>query len=598
MPQILKSIATGDMDFAAHIEGGHYYVDKTAQIRQVLEDPKKTLLFTRPRRFGKTMMLSTLKHFLSMDLKGVEGYEARQRGLFAGLSIAADQEFCQKHLGQYPVIFVSFNGVGGDNFTRGLNRLCSKVRELYAEFEHLLSCPKLSNLDKELFWRIARVGLDRAEADERVELVSLSLSHLATVIYKYSGRDAVVLIDEYDVPLLKAHLGGYYQNMVDPVRGMLSAVIKPEESAHVARCIVTGCLRASKESIFTGANNAVVYGISDLRHARLFGFTEEEVDAVLSYYGLEKQRETVKLWYDGYRIAARERVYCPWDVMSYCDAAAFGQKTKPQLFWSHTSGNDIIYEFVDYADEHSLDLMQRLLDGETVTLELDEYMAIGELEAQHSTEQLFTMLYVSGYLTATAIQTAAEFSGITDPLDGNPRFYTLKIPNREILELFSLCIKEFFRRGKPQNLLGEARDLVSCLLAGQSGDTQYLINKLLLHNLSVRSLGHETSYQNFIYGVLLVAVDGRCQRLRTEEESGDGYLDLSLTDSLADAAVVIEFKKAREGEDLESLARSALGQIKDKRYGVSFRRFKRLYAYGVACRGKNCQVLMEDITAA
>ncbi|HAH71216.1 MAG TPA: hypothetical protein DCL74_05845, partial [Succinivibrionaceae bacterium] len=388
---------------------------------------------------------------------------------------------------------------------------------------------------------------------------------------KVYDQKVVVLIDEYDVPINRGHSCGFYDQILPLIKGMLYPVVKDDQGL-IKKCVVTGCNRISKESIFTGMNNAAVYSISNPKYADVFGFTKQEVETLLEYYSLEDKRATIKAWYDGYRFG-EVSIYNPWDVMSYCDAVLYDPKAQPENYWSNTSGNEIIREFIDYADDDSLNKMQELLDGKTVKVKIDEQLVYPDLEKAHSSVQLFSVLYSSGYLTALSTDKAG---------------YELKIPNKEILELFKELATDFYSDPKTA-FYKNARELPKLMAKGYPGPVESRMNALLSRYLSVRNTGYEIAYHSFFLGILsqVLTEDGQ---LRSEAEAGDGYADISFIEGTT--GIILEFKKVQAGESAELLAKQAVKQAQEKHYQRVFSGFpiKEVIIYGIACHAKQAVV--------
>ncbi len=566
MNEMLKNIGTGLMSFAGFKESNSYYVDKTYAIEKIINSGESTLLFTRPRRFGKTLTQSMLKEFLCLNFEERRDYEARLHRLFDPLQVSLNQDFCEQHMGRYPVIFVSFKGIDQNSFEGMHDALSQLIEDLYLSFSFIKDGKKISGDYIHRFNKYLN-----ATEYKNDNLITSSLGFLCALLYKIYDQKVIVLIDEYDVPINRGHSCGFYDQILPLIRGMLYPVVKDDRGL-IKKCVVTGCNRISKESIFTGMNNAVVYSMSNPKYADVFGFTKKEVEALLEYYSLEHKKETIKEWYDGYHFGEAS-IYNPWDVMSYCDAVLNDPKAQPENYWSNTSGNEIIKEFIDYADEDSLNKMQELLDGKTVKVKIDEQLVYPDLEKAHSSVQLFSVLYSSGYLTALSTDKAG---------------YELKIPNKEILELFKELATAFYSDPKTAFYLS-ARELPKLMAKGYPGPVESRMNALLSRYLSVRNTGYEIAYHSFFLGILSQALSEEGQ-LRSEAEAGDGYADISFIEGTT--GIILEFKKAQAGEDEKDLAEQAIKQVQDKHYQRVFSGFpiKEVIVYGIACRGKKAVV--------
>ncbi len=565
-----KNIGTGLMVFSEFQECNSYYVDKTSFIKDLMNDGKQTLLFTRPRRFGKTLTQSMLKEFLCLNFEERPDHDEKLHKLFEHLQVSSDPEFCKQHMGRYPVIFISFKGIDQPSFEGMRSELIRLVRTLYRSFAFLLERGKIGEFDLNSFREYAEFNNLKSRAEED-SLITGCLEFLCELLKKIYDQKVIVLIDEYDVPINRGHSCGFYDQILPLIRGMLYPVVKDDRGL-IKKCVVTGCNRISKESIFTGMNNAVVYSMSNPKYADVFGFTKKEVEALLEYYSLEHKKETIKEWYDGYHFGEAS-IYNPWDVMSYCDAVLNDPKAQPENYWSNTSGNEIIKEFIDYADEDSLNKMQELLEWKTVKVKIDEQLVYPDLEKAHSSVQLFSVLYSSGYLTALSTDKAG---------------YELKIPNKEILELFKELPTSFSSDPKTAFYLS-ARELPKLMAKGYPGPVESRMNALLSRYLSVRNTGYEIAYHSFFLGILSQALSEEGQ-LRSEAEAGDGYADISFIEGTT--GIILEFKKAQAGEDEKDLAEQAIKQVQDKHYQRVFSGFpiKEVIVYGIACRGKKTVV--------
>ena len=531
-----KKIGLGLMNFSELRESNSYYVDKTAFIKEIMNENIKSFLFTRPRRFGKTLTQSMLHDFLCLNYENDPAFEEKQSALFCDLEISKDVEFSKRHMGQHPVIFISLKGVEQPSYEGMRTELARLVRTLFSSFLFL----KQKDLDRyyiNSFDRYLNTGLEGSE-ELTDNLITSSLEFLCAILKKVYGRKIIVLIDEYDVPVNKAHSRGFYEQILPLVRGMLYKIVK-DDQALVEKCVITGCNRISRESIFTGMNNALVYSISDRMYSDVFGFTQAEVDALLEYYALTLKKAIVKNWYDGYSFGGTG-IYNPWDVTNYCYDLINDPTAKPVNYWANTSSNEIIREFMDHADPNSLEKMQSLLNGESVKIRIDEQLVYPDLEKEHSSVQLFSILYSSGYLTAVYV---------------NNGEYELKIPNLEIMDLFKELVTDFYRSSDTL-YHACAAELPKLMAEGFSGPVEDRLNLLLSRFISVRNTGFEIAYHLFFVGVLSQVL-GANSKLRSEPEAGDGFVDVTFMINKS-IGIILEFKKARGDTELESLALSAL----------------------------------------
>lgn len=575
---MLKHIGTGLMSFSDFLEKNSYYVDKTFAIKEIFDNGKTCCLFTRPRRFGKTLIQSMLKEFLCLNYKNRPDHDERLRTLFKGLAVAADQKFCEEHMGRHPVIYISFKNVEQntyDGMRLGLIRL---VRELYASFYFLAGSKKLNRLQLQAFDEIAFInGRDLGAYTD--ELITASLGTLCSVVNTVYDRKAVVLIDEYDVPLNKAHSYGFYEKILPLFREMLYKVVKDDRDL-VEKCVLTGCLRISRESIFTGMNNAGIYTMSDPLYADVFGFTQSEVDALLEYYSLSSKKDIIKQWYNGYNFKGTS-IYNPWDVLCYCDALLSDPKAQPGNFWSNTSGNDIIKEFIDYAERDAIEKMQKLLNGETVKVKIDEYLAYPQLEKEHSEIQLFSILFSTGYLTAVSV--------VADE-------YELKIPNKEIMQLFKGLVAAFYQ-DPYTSFHAKAKEMISIMKDGYPTPVANCIALLLSKYLSFRDVGYEIAYHSYILGILSQVLP-ESSGLSSEIQAGDGIADIAFSIE-KNTGIILELKRAGdEKEDLPALAHKALKQAEDRKYYKVFSGspVDKVIIYGIACFKRKVEVTSKTIT--
>ncbi len=412
-----KKLPVGIENFEKIRTEDFYYVDKTSMIRELLNNWGEVNLFTRPRRFGKSLNMSMLKCFFE--------YGCNER-IFEGLEIAGEQELCRKYMGQFPVISISLKDVGFKSYPAAREMLCSIIGNEALRFSFLLESETLSKGEREQYKQLAAVGEGGGPAFVMTEeVLAGSLLTLSKLLCRHYGKKVILLLDEYDVPLDKAQQGGYYDEMLDLIRKLFSRVLKSNENLYFA--VLTGCLRISKESVFTGLNNLKEHSIADVRYDDQFGFSDREVRALLTYYGLEDRYETVRDWYDGYRFGKAE-VYCPWDVISYADLLCSDSTAEPKAFWLNTSGNDIIRKFIRTAGPKTKRELEQLMDGGTVTKKINQEMTYRYLYLD--TDHLWSLLFLTGYLTRRG--------------DAAGGFCQMAIPNREIRTIFAEQIMEWF----------------------------------------------------------------------------------------------------------------------------------------------------------
>ena len=545
---------------------GFYYIDKTELIEQLFLNWGEVNLFTRPRRFGKTLNMSMLKCFFEIGTDS---------SLFDGLYISEKQTLCEQHLGKYPVIFLSLKGVEGLNFSEAKRRCIQLIRREAERFYYLKDSERLLDLDKKKYHQL----LDMKDQPEDVDIVISSIKTLSDLLYKHYGKKTVILIDEYDVPLDKAFQHGYYKEMIYFTRGLLGEALKTNDSLNFA--VLTGCLRVSKESIFTGLNNFKILSITDTRFDEQFGFTDTEVRKLLSDYHLEDRFAEVKEWYDGYRFGKAD-VYCPWDVVNFVDRVKDDPEARPEAYWINTSGNDLVKRFIDKANNTTKNEIERLINGEAIEKELRLDLTYEEID--QSIENLWSVLFTTGYLT----QTGRTEKGA----------YRLIIPNREVREVFRLQINEWFKK----SIFTNTERLTAFWKAFEEGDTegieQYL-NRVLSNSISVfdtkaRKEEKESSYHNLLVGILTGNADWL---VKSNVEAGDGFADIIVETDNPDAGIVAELKYTKNFDEMRIACRKAMNQIRDRRYQEYLlnddRRDIRLY--GIAFCKKRCCVISEKL---
>lgn len=559
-----KKLPVGIDDFGKLRREDFYYIDKTGLIRDLLNNWGEVNLFTRPRRFGKTLNMSMLKCFFEIGT---------DKTLFDGLAISQETALCEEYMGKYPVIFISLKDVDGLRFEDARKRLIKKVGTEAERFRFLLNSDRLSVNEKEKY--SALVALDKGQYVMDEEMLTSSLEVLSSLLCRHYGKKAILLIDEYDVPLDKAFQHGYYNEMVLLIRGLFGQVLKTNEFLQFA--VLTGCLRVSKESIFTGLNNLDVNSIVDVEHDEQFGFTDSEAQRLLEDYGLNERAGIVKEWYDGYRFG-NANIYCPWDVIKYTKKLLADPYAEPEAFWINTSGNDLVKRFIDKADKTTQNEIERLIAGEAIEKAIRLDLTYNELDA--SIANLWSVLFTTGYLT----QTGRAVNGV----------YKLVIPNREVREVFILQIQEWF---KETTLADSARINRFCAAfpAGDVSTIQDMLHDYLWDSISVRDTAVRTSMkENFYHGMVLGLLRSQGNWLiQSNAETGEGYSDISVS-TPARTGIVIELKYANDG-DMEAACAEALKQIEEKKYAVGLQRqgMKTIIRYGIAFWEKECMVVME-----
>lgn len=558
-------LPVGIEDFAEIRRHGYYYVDKTQLIEQVLNRRNKVSLFTRPRRFGKTLNMSMLQHFFEI------GTDPK---LFQGLSISKNNELCEKHMGKYPVVSISLKSIHADSYAKAKAQLIKLVNREARRVQFLLDSDRLTAVDKALFSEL----LDREMEEDT--LVS-SLQELTELLEIHFGQQVIVLIDEYDVPLAKANQNGYYDEMALLLRNFFENVLKTNDSLEFA--VLTGCLRIAKESIFTGLNNFKVCSITDSDFDEAFGFTDSEVKSILQYYGQETHYTEVKEWYDGYRFGKAD-VYCPWDVLNYCRDLLKDEQAQPENYWLNTSGNDVIEHFIDSVNgQQTLTKieLERLISGEIVQKEINEFITYKEL--YNTSENLWSTLFMTGYLTQRG------------KADGNR--YNLVIPNREVRNIITEHILVKFRQDIKKD--GQmVQRFCQALANGQAQQVEQIFATYMSKTVSVRdTFVRKAIRENFYHGILLGILsfkDG--WTVTSNRESGNGFSDILIQIDDSDTGIVIEVKYTEEGKSMESDCKAALKQIDEKNYTETLYQagVKRILKYGIACQIKDCKVMLEE----
>ena len=552
----MKKLPVGIEDFEEMRKQDFYYVDKTGMIVDLLAGWGKVNLFTRPRRFGKTLNMSMLKCFFEI------GTDER---LFDGLAVSKEKELCETYMGKYSVVFVSLKGVDGLTFETAYRALCSIIRKEALRLEFLLDSDKLTENEKKSLNRILTGEYDDQDIRD-------SLQMLCALLEKHYGQKPILLIDEYDVPLDKAYYHGYYPQMIDLIRAMFQSALKTNSSLFFA--VLTGCLRVSKESIFTGLNNLKVCSISDVKFDEFFGFTDEEVRTMLSAYGLESHYDETREWYDGYRFGGQD-VYCPWDVINYCDDLLSNPRQKPKAYWMNTSGNDMVRRLIDRSTNGTTQMeIERLIEGETITRALNEQLTHNEVDA--SIENIWSLLYMTGYLTAV------------DYPDGNR--YELRIPNREVRQIYMQQVLSWFNR-KAEAETDKLTNLYAAFETGDVDTIKEILDEQLLDTVSFYD-AHESFYHGFLLALLSTCASWN---VSSNIETGKGRSDIIAGRKDRKVGFVVEVKDVKDEDKLESACEAALRQIDERDYTAILRRFrvKEIHKYGIAFWDKECRVVMK-----
>ena len=554
-------LPVGIDQFDKLIKSGFYYVDKTRLIEQLLQNWGEVNLFTRPRRFGKTLNMSMLKSFFEIGT---------DKTLFDQLYIAANKELCEEYMGQYPVIFLSLKGVDGLNFEEAKSMLKITIRTEAQRHYELKKSEKVSEENRKLFNDIL------SGQDERIED---SLRMLSQILFEHYGKKSIILIDEYDVPLDKAFQHGYYKGMVSLLRGLFGQALKTNEFLQFA--VLTGCLRVSKESIFTGLNNFKVLSIADVRFDEQFGFTDEEVRKLLKDYDLEDYFSEAKEWYDGYHFGNAD-IYCPWDVINYVEHLRYDPEAEPEAFWINSSGNDLVKRFVAKADQTTKDEIEQLIAGDVIEKKIRQDLTYDEID--QSIDNLWSVLFTTGYLT----QTGRAERGI----------YKLMIPNKEVREVFIDQIQQWF----DQTIVNDEDRMSSfyqSFAQGKAKDVQDQLTSILAETISILDTkARNEEKENFYHGMMLGLLRNRRNWIvRSNVESGEGFVDILIKPEDPDEGILIELKYSKTFDGLEKACERAMEQIKDRRYDEALREEGRCHilAYGIAFCKKRCKVVVQKI---
>ena len=555
-----KKLPVGLENFQEIEKSGFYYVDKTKLIEQLFENWSKVNLFTRPRRFGKTLNMSMLKSFFEIGA---------DRTLFDGLYISRNQKLCEEYMGKYPVIFLSLKGIDGLSFEAAKYRLTELIGVEAERFAFLADSEKLTENERSKYRAIIHLVNGKYSMDE--DMLVSSLQTLSQLLCRHYGQKAMILIDEYDVPLDKAFQHGYYKEMVSLIRGLFGQALKTNDDLQFA--VLTGCLRVSKESIFTGLNNFKVYAADDVRYDEEFGFTNEEVKKLLANYNLQEHFEKVKEWYDGYHFGDAD-IYCPWDVINYVDDLLSDPNVQPKSYWINSSGNDLVKRFIEQADITTKDEIEQLIAGNAVEKRIRSDLTYDEID--NSIDNIWSVLFTTGYLT----RLGKADNGV----------YKLIIPNQEIREWFNQIvannrasidkINQGFLEGKAETIQREL--------------TMFLGETIRVFDTKARNEEKEIFYHDILLGILK---NYPGWVVKSNRESGDGFADILLKPKNPDAGIIVELKDVRSLHDLDQACERALEQIKDRRYDTELREDGRndILAYGIAFCRKRCKVVVEKL---
>ena len=582
MNQLRKGIAVGTDDYSKIIDNKGYFVDKTSLIKDVFAQNKsEVLLISRPRRFGKTLTMSMFYHFLAINHDNPNDLTMQQE-LFKDTQIYQDREFCQQYMGHYPVIFLSLKSVESINFETAYQKLAEIIYGLVdSQFRFLLQSNELSDGNKRDLQYL--LDLDNLEKVSSSVKLQFSLQKLTQFLYQHYGKKAIVLIDEYDVPLAKASVRGYYNQMVDVIRGMLGNVLKT--NTYLKKAVLTGCLRVSKESIFTGLNNISVNTVfsRDVELATGVGFTKDETIDMLDYYGLSSFNNIVKEWYDGYNLANHE-MFCAWDVVKFCAEAIRLENCQdmlPQNYWINTSSNDLIYQFLGYLTKQDAVDMQTLVDGGTISKKIRETLNYEDLK-QHESDDFWSMLLYTGYLTVAG---HSNFDVASSELN-------LRIPNKSIRNCFKEKIQDYFTKAPTQ--VQKAARILECIFNADPKQLRLAINDALAKFISFRDVSTSAPKEYYYHGFLNGVFSTQTEHLMnyvSNPEAGNGYADIIFLPKDSLLGVVLELKYTADGNELVPTAKVALKQIEEKRYVEVFKKngiTEKVHAFGISFNHKSC----------
>ena len=566
--KVRKKLPIGIENFEEFSVEDFYYVDKTLFIKELLQNWGKVNLFTRPRRFGKTLNMSMLKSF----------FEAGgDPALFDGLKIAQEKELCEKYLGKFPVISISLKSVGGLTYKAALAALKNIIGKEAMRFQFLRESAHLSDAEKDSYQRLIKIGTTSESIYDMTDAALIdSLKTLSQLLEKHYGQKSILLIDEYDVPLDKAFQNGYYDEMVNLIRSLFDNGMKTNDSLYFA--VLTGCLRISKDSIFTGLNNLKVHTISDVRYDEYFGFTNADVDEMLTFYGLSSYKDVFRDWYDGYHFGDTN-VYCPWDVINYCDELLAAPSAPPKNYWANTSGNDLIRRMLKNANLTTKNEVEELLNGGQITKRIKQELTYREID--DSIENVWSVLYATGYLTGMHVE------------QEDADIFRMWIPNGEIRKLFYELVEDWFRDVTRSDTARISR-FCAAFPAGDTDTIQEMLGDYLWDSISVRDTAvRKNMKENFYHGMLLGLLQNQDSWLvKSNAETGEGYSDISIQ-TPDRVGIVIELKYADDG-NLEKACAEALEQIEEKKYAQGLKRWgtKKILKYGIAFYEKECMVVM------
>lgn len=557
-----KKLPIGIENFAELQKEKFYYVDKTNFIKDLLEQWSKVNLFTRPRRFGKSLNMSMLRYFFE---------PGGDKEIFKNLAISKETELCEKYMGKFPVVSISLKGMNAETYEKACAMSVQVIQSEARRFQYLLESERLTSYEKKVFASLL-------QADMGEDVLCSSLKIMSELLEKHYGCKVIILIDEYDVPLAKAFERGYYDQMVIFIRNMFEYALKTNDSLKFA--VLTGCMRISKESIFTGLNNLKVLSVADVQFDEYFGFTDQEVKDMLDYYGFPDRYDEVKEWYDGYQFG-NVGVYCPWDVINYCDTLKADPDAQPRNYWLNTSSNEAVRRFIRESDNAATRReIEKLVAGEVITKEIHQELTYKDM--YDSIDNLWSVLFTTGYLTRRGRP------------DGD--IFQLVIPNVEIRKIFTSQIMEFFKESVPKN--GEAlKNFCQALRDGDAEGVEKQLGEYLRRTISIRdTFVKKQMKENFYHGILIGILGFEdTWSVSSNKESGDGYSDILVETDDGETGIILELKYAEDGK-LDVCCQEALEQIDVKHYeeelldeGVAH-----ILKYGIAFYKKRCRVMVAD----
>ena len=609
-------LPTGNEIFYDVITKNRYYVDKTPYLKTVFSeeipadgktfvDGSSVLLFTRPRRFGKTLLMDMFENFLKIDSD--KPFDTTyQQDLFKGTKITEDKAFCEKYMGKFPVIFITLKNVFGDDVEAAYSKLAEVVAAKALEFSFLKDSTALDEDDRDTYAKISSSDYLKNADTKAKSYTTSAIKSLALMLYKHFGKQVYILIDEYDVPLAKAQENGYHKEMVNLISSFLDFLKTPSKdpkrgNSIIGKVIMTGCLKVAKNSIFTGVNNLVVNTVTsqNMNLTGIIGFTKDETLKALKDYELEDYATLVKEHYDGYRFCDKE-MFCPWDVINFIEKNyennlnGYKELVKADNYWDASTSGHALYEYLGYLTDKDTQKMQDLIDGKTISFSLNDSMNYDCL-SQHKSDDFWSLLLHTGYLTLDWDKTTEELKkdGITN------KDVFVRIPNQEILECFTYNIKERFSNVVRKDNLPDR--LVSAFANGNTKDISDIFFDMLQKYVSVRDSATKAPLENFYHGFLngiFSGCEGLITEFRSNHESGNGYADITFKTERNSKAVIIEIKATSKDEEMDELAAEALSQIEEKNYALPFTKVSKItdiYAYGIVFCRKDCIVTFKKL---